>query len=170
MTLEQLEAQVAMLTAALQAQSAPARSPVVGQLSNLLEPRPSATVAKANYFFEGMNLPAVKGKPYPTLRYRLTDTGVEERCCRNAAEVESLSDEWSSIPPSVDLPSPMESLEEAMATLTDEERQMVMHEQRNVRLSAIKAQLALLNAEDLASVQGVAPPVKRKAGRPRKTD
>ena len=170
MTLQELQTQVELLTAALAKSTSDGRtSPVRVPLSNLLSPPPSATVAKPNFFYDGMDQPKVHGKPFPTLRYRLTETGVEERCCRNASELASLNDEWVEIPPSVELPSPMESLGEAMASLSDDERRLVMEEQKKVRLSAIQAQLAALSPEDLASLTSgaVAP---RKRGRPRKTE
>ena len=63
----------------------------------------------------------------------------------------------------------MESLGEAMASLSDDERRLVMEEQKKVRLSAIQAQLAALSPEDLASLTSgaVAP---RKRGRPKKVE
>ena len=171
-TLEQLQAQVEALTAQLQAQSVAQttgqRTPEIRKpLTNLLHPKPSATVAKPNFFYEGMDLPHIPGKPFPTLRYRLTATGVEERCCRTAAEIVALGDGWSEAPPSVDLPSPLESVQDAMDALTPEERTLVMEEQRKTRLSAIQRMLAELPPDDLASVQAGGP-VKRGPGRPKK--
>lgn len=173
MTLEALQAQVEALTAQLTATQSglntpsSGRTPVLGPLKNLLYPPPSATVAKPNFFYDGMNLPNVPGKPFPTLRFRLTDTGVEERCCRTAADVIALGDGWSEIPPSVELPSPLESVQEAMEALTPEERTVVMEEQRKTRLSAIQRMLADLPPEELAALQAGAP-VKRGPGRPKK--
>jgi hypothetical protein len=171
MTLQELQTQVELLTAALAKQSASdgRTSPIRVPLSNLLSPPPSATVAKPNFFYEGMDQPKVHGKPFPTLRYRLTETGVEERCFRTASELASLSDEWTEMPPTMELPSPMESLGEAMASLSDAEKILVMEEQKKVRLSAIQTQLAALSPEDLASLTSgaVAP---RKRGRPKKVE
>lgn len=171
MTLQELQTQVELLTAALAKQSSAdgRTSPVRVPLSDLLHPPPSATVAKPNFFYDGMDQPKGFGKPFPTLRYRLTETGVEERCCRSASEVLALGDEWSQVPPTLELPSPMESLGEAMASLSDDERRLVMEEQKKVRLSAIQAQLAALSPEDLASLTSgaVAP---RKRGRPKKVE
>lgn len=170
MTLEELQAQVESLTQALHQQQPGGRTPEIRKpLTNLLSPPPSATLAKPNFFYDGMANPSTPRKPFPTLRYRLTETGVEERCCRNATEVAALGAEWDSVPPSVELPSPLESLGDAMASLTEAERRQVFEEQRRVRLSAIQTQLANLSPEDLASLQqGV--PMKRGPGRPKKVE
>jgi hypothetical protein len=169
MSLEELQAQVDALTAALWSQGGQTdrRQATIGPHTNLLHPPPSATVAKQNFFYDGMNLPHVRTE-FPVLRFRLTETGVEERFCKTQKDVDALGDEWTAIPPSIELPSPLESLEEAMAGLTDEERALVMNEQKNVRLRAIQAQLAALSADDLASLSGI--PVKRKPGRPKKVE
>lgn len=172
LTLEALQAQVEALTAALatqqEQQKTGQRTPEIRKpLTNLLNPPPSATVAKPNFFYDGMNLPNVPGKPFPTLRYRLTENGVEERCCRTVAEVVALGDDWSPVPPSVDLPSPLESIQDALEALTPEERATVMEEQRKTRLAAIQRMISELPPEDLASLQAGAP-VKRGPGRPKK--
>jgi len=171
-TLEALQAQVEALTEALKSQGgglAPTgrRSPVVGQLTNLLYPPPSATVAKANYFYEGMNLPHNPGTPFPALRFRLTEDGVEEKCVRNQTELDALGSEWSPIPPSLDLPSPFEAIQDQLAALSDEERRLVMQEQQKTRLSAIQAMLATLSPEEVAAIAGGQPAPKKK-GRPKK--
>jgi hypothetical protein len=172
MTIEELTAQVELLTAALQAQGQATglgqRSPILGPHKNLLDPKPSAKVAKQNFFYDGMELPSTRTE-FPMLRFRLTETGVEEKCIRSKKELDALSDEWMEASPTMELPSPMESLGEAMASLSEDERRLVMEEQKKVRLSAIQAQLAALSPEDLASLTSgaVAP---RKRGRPRKTE
>lgn len=170
MTLEDLQAQVAALTAALQSQGGQTdrRQATVGPHQNLLHPKPSATVAKQNFFYDGMDLPSTRTE-FPVLRYRLTDSGVQEKCCKTQKDVDALGEDWVAIPPSVELPSPLESLEDAMASLTPEERQFVMEQQKTVRLDAIKAQLANLSPEELASLGSGLPP-KRKPGRPKKVD
>jgi hypothetical protein len=168
-TLQELEAQVAALTAALKSQGGlvtNGRSPVVGPLSNLLHPRPSATVAKATYFYDGMDQPSNPGTPFPALRFRLTETGVQERCIRTPEELATLGPEWLAIPPNLDLPSPLESLQDQMASLTEDERRTVMEEQKKVRLSAIQAALAALSPEELASLTGGG--ASKRRGRPPK--
>lgn len=170
MTIEELQTQVEALTAALQSQGTQIdrRQAHIGAHKDLLHPPPSASVAKQNFFYDGMSLPHVRTE-FPVLRFRLTETGVEERCCKNAKEVEALGSEWTATPPTIDLPSPLESLEALMATLSPEDRELVMVEQRNVRLRAIQTQLAALSPEDLEAV-GSGIPMKRKPGRPKKVD
>lgn len=173
MTIEQLHAQVEALSAQLaaqtQAQNTGQRTPEIRKpLSNLLSPPPSATVAKPNFFYEGMNLPHNPGTPFPALRFRLTANGVEERVCRNAAEVLALGDEWSPIPPSVELPSPLESVQDVLETLTEDEKRLVMQEQQKTRLAAIQQMLANLSPEELAALSA-GTPMKRGPGRPKKT-
>jgi hypothetical protein len=171
MSFEDLQAQVELLTAALQSQGMGGtlgqRSPVLGPHTNLLSPPPSAKVAKQNFFYDGMDLPSTR-TDFPVLRFRLTETGVQEKCCKNQKEVDALGDEWVTTPPTMDLPSPLEALEDAMASLNEDEKRMVMEEQKKVRLGAIQSQLAALSEDELATLSGI--PVKRKPGRPKKVD
>ena len=115
MSFEDLQAQVELLTAALQSQGMGGtlgqRSPVLGPHTNLLSPPPSAKVAKQNFFYDGMDLPSTR-TDFPVLRFRLTETGVQEKCCKNQKEVDALGEEWVTTPPTMDLPSPLEALEE----------------------------------------------------------
>lgn len=171
MTFEELQAQVQALTAQLQAQQTTGRTSEIRKpLSNLLYPPPSATVAKPNFFFEGMNsVERTQPGPFPALRFRLTEEGVEERAIRSQAEMDALGPEWQMGVPVVEAPGKLDEVEDALASLTPDERAAVLAESHVQRRSAITAKLAALPLADLAGVADAsAAPRKRGPGRPRK--
>lgn len=171
MTFEELQAQVAQLTQQLQTQQqqVTGRSTEIRKpLSNLLDPPPSATVAKPNFFFEGRNsVERTQPGPFPALRFRLTETGIEEKACKNQADLDALGPEWQVGHPVVTPLSPSEEIEDALASLTPEERAAVLAESHVQRRSALTAKLAALAPADLAGVADASAAPKR--GRPRKT-
>lgn len=175
-TLEDLQAQIELMKAQLATQGGyktdmAGRSPVTGPYTNLLDPKPSAHTPKANFYFEGQDLkfPPYRFQPFPTIRYRVTETGVEERTIRSLAELQTLGDEWQIGEPSLTPPSPLEAVEDALASLTPEERAAVLAESQVQRKANLTAKLAALPVADVASV-AEATPQKRKPGRPRKVE
>lgn len=171
MTFEELQAQVAALTAQLQSQQTGGRTPEIRKpLTNLLDPPPSATVAKPNFFFEGRtSVERTQPGPFPAVRFRLTEQGVEERSCRSQAELDALGPEWQIGEPNVAPPSKLDEVEDALASLTPEERAAVVAESQVQRRAAITAKLAALSPSDVATVaEASVAPLKRRPGRPRK--
>ena len=171
MTFEELQAQVAALTQQLQSQQTTGRTTEIRRpLTNLLDPPPSATVAKPNFFFEGRNsVERTPPGPFPALRFRLTDRGIEERAVRTQSELDALGPEWQIGAPNVEPPTALEEVEDALASLTAEERAAVLTEAHSQRRSAITAKLASLSAAEVATVADAsATPQKRGPGRPRK--
>jgi len=155
MTFEELQAQVAALTSQLQSQQTSGRTTEIRKpLSNLLYPPPSATVAKPNFFFEGGNsVERVSPSPFPAIRFKLTETGIEERAARNQVELEALeADGWQCGHPEQMPVSKTEEVEDALASLTPEERSAVIAESHVQRRAALTAKLAALPAADAASV------------------
>ena len=174
MTFEELQAQVAALTQQLQSQQPGQRTPEIRKpIQNLLDPPPSATVAKPNFFFEGRNsVERTVPGPFPAIRFKLTETGVEERAAKNQSELDALEAAgWHPGMPDVAPVSRLDAMTDALASLSESERSAVLAEQEKTRLSTIQAQLASLSADDLARVleASATGPAKRGPGRPRKT-
>jgi hypothetical protein len=173
MTFEELRAQVAALTQQLQSSQVGQRTPEIRKpIQNLLDPPPSATVAKPNFFFEGRNsVERTVPGPFPAVRFRLTEQGVQERAAKNQAELDALeADGWHTGEPVTAPVSRLDAMTDALASLSEAERSAVLAEQEKTRLGTIQAQLASLSADDLARVlEASASPVKRGPGRPRKT-
>lgn len=175
-SVDDLQAQIDLMKAQMASQGgyrsdAQGRSPVNGPYTNLLEPKPSAHTPKANFFFEGMDLPKVPYvyKPFPCIRYRVTETGIEERTIKNQSQLDALGPEWQIGEPNVEPPSRLEEVEDALASLTPEERAAVVAESHVERKAAIRSKLATLSPADLAGVAD-ASAVPKKRGRPRKID
>ena len=173
MTQQELEARVEALTAQLQQQSPTGRSTEIRKpLTNLLDPPPSATVAKPNFFFEGRNsVERTLPGPFPAVRFRLTEQGVQERAAKNQAELDALeADGWHTGEPVTAPVSRLDAMTDALASLSESERSAVLAEQEKTRLSTIQAQLASLSADDLARVleASATGPAKRGPGRPKK--
>ena len=176
-TIEELQAQLELMKAQIATQGGyqtaqGGRSPVTGPYTNLLDPKPSAHVPKANFFFEGQDtVPKWTGpyQPFPCIRFRVTPSGVEERTFKSLAELTAAGDEWQIGYPDVAPASPTEELEDALASLTAEERNAVLAEAQVQRRAVLTAKLAALPATDVATVADAsAAPMKRKPGRPRK--
>jgi len=173
MTFDELKAQVEALTQQLQTQQQQVTgrsSEIRKPLSNLLYPPPSATVAKPNFFFEGANsVERTQPGPFPAVRFKLTESGVEERAARNQSELDALeADGWQRGMPEQMPVSQTDEVEDALASLTPEERTMVIAESQVQRRAALTARLAALPAADAAAVSDASATLKRKPGRPKK--
>lgn len=171
MTIEELQAQVAALTAQVQNQQTTGRTSEIRKpLSNLLYPPPSATVAKPNFFFEGLtSIERTSPGPFPAIRFKLTENGIQERAAKNAEELEALEgDGWQKGMPEQMPVSQTDEVEDALASLTPEERALVIAESQVQRRAALTAKLAALPASDAAAVSDASATLKRKPGRPKK--
>lgn len=112
---------------------------------------------------------------YPRLLFRvkkgtrgpeIDETTVRSGEAQAKAEAQGYSTVYPNIAPA---PEPLpESIEQELAGLTDEERQMVFDAQRKSRLDRIQAKLAGLSEAELTAL-APATPVKRGPGRPRKS-
>lgn len=109
------------------------------------------------------------GGRYPALRWHPVDgTEVVARDAAGLADYEARG--YVAYPPNAAPVSPLQQMQEALAELTPEERQMVVEAQRQSRLDAIQKKLSALSSDDLdraldGAVEAV---VKRGPGRPRK--
>ena len=179
-TIEELQAQIELMKAQMASQGGyktdqAGRSPVTGPYTNLLDPPPSAHTPKANFFFEGQNLrfPPYQYQPFPCIRFRVTDHGVEERTFKNLKELTEAGDEWQIGMPDVSPPSEMELLADSFNSLTEQERALVLSEQQAQRKDSVTTRLASLRPDELERLlgllsvpEGSEPP--RRRGRPRK--
>lgn len=180
-TIEDLMAQIELMKAQMASQGGyktdqTGRSPVTGPYTNLLDPPPSAHTPKANFFFEGQNtVPKWNGQyqPFPCIRFRVTEHGVQERTFKSLKELTDAGDEWQIGAPDVTPPSEMELLADSFNSLTEQERALVLAEQQAQRKDSVTSRLASLRPDELerllgllAVPEGSEPPKRR--GRPRK--
>ena len=102
--------------------------------------------------------------PYPKLLWRPdgTELTVKDRKQHDAMLAEGCLE----LCPTSRVLTPQERLEDLLAQLSPEDRELVIEQQRKTRLDAIQAQLAQLSPDELMAVTGEAP--KRKPGRPPK--
>ena len=79
--------------------------------------------------------------------------------------------EWVSLPPATTV-DPLQSTLDAFASLTEEDRQVLIEAQRQDRMAVLQKKLAGLSERDLetllAQSLGASPEAKRGPGRPKK--
>lgn len=142
--------QLASLKQQLGMTDAPGRSPFRSRQLHDLRLAPTATDPRPMFVWsaEGdRNLPVGVGTEFPRLMWH-TDSG-KEITVYSREEQDEKSVEYTHIPPTTTAMDPIETLSDALADLTEQEREVILKAQEQQRRKALEDQIAALTPQQL---------------------
>ncbi len=108
--------------------------------------------------------------PYPKLLWHV-DSALEITVYDEAEHHAKLDGgEWTSVPPTSKPIDPVERARLMFEALNDEDKALVLEQQRQARIAAVSGAMSALTANQAAQAVGLEIPAKRGPGRPRKAD
>ncbi len=144
------------------------RSPLKPRQLHDLRLAPTATDPRPLFIpsAEGSRDVPERHLPFPALLWHV-ETG-QEITVYDEMEKQAKGEMWTSIPPQSAPVDPVEHAKRMFDSLNDEDKALVLEQQRQVRIARVTAAMGGLTASQADEAVGL--PVKRGPGRPRKTE